>query len=158
MAETTTTGKNITTVEELTTLSGTEKVFVNSGGTIKQIAPENAKFGGGTVTVFYVGEETTNTLVTMSDIYANLYKDPELTEMATAQEVCDACMAGLVWLGAFDSEYSRSVYTLCTYIYWCDSNDTQADSTNVVYTEVKESNNMTDFTYIRNGTKPSTGK
>lgn len=157
MAETTTTEKNITTVEELTTLSGTEKVFVNSGGTIKQIAPENAKFGGGTVTVFYVGEETTNTLVSTPETYANLYKDPELTEMATAQEVYDACMAGLVWLASTNSS-GVLAHELCNGIYWLDSSGASTDSTNVVYTEVKTPKYAIDFTYIRNGTKPRTGK
>lgn len=49
--------RNITNLEELEQLAGDEKIIVNAGGTVKQIAPENAKFGGGSVTVFTVVRE-----------------------------------------------------------------------------------------------------
>ena len=44
--------RSVTNLEELEKLTGDEKIIVNAGGTAKQIAPENAKFGGGSVTVF----------------------------------------------------------------------------------------------------------
>ena len=46
--------RKVTNLEELEQLAGDEKIIVNAGGTAKQIAPENAKFGGGSVTVFNV--------------------------------------------------------------------------------------------------------
>ena len=45
--------KNITQVEEIEVLDGTEKVFVNSNGSLKQIKPENAKFAGNGGGVIY---------------------------------------------------------------------------------------------------------
>lgn len=93
MVENTTT-KNITTVEELTTLTGTEKVFVSSNGTIKQIAPENAKFGGGTATYYYCNNAAS---AAASATYLTMYKDGACSEPVSILEFMDAIMSGPVW-------------------------------------------------------------
>ena len=49
--------RNVTNLEELEQLAGDEKIIVNAGGPAKQLAPENAQLGGGSVTVFKAVEE-----------------------------------------------------------------------------------------------------
>lgn len=49
--------RNITNLEELKTLPDDAKILVIDTGTAKQISKANAKFGGGSVTVFNVVEE-----------------------------------------------------------------------------------------------------
>ena len=46
--------RNITNLEELETLPDDAKMLVIDAGTAKQISKANAKFGGGSVTVFNV--------------------------------------------------------------------------------------------------------
>lgn len=91
--------KNITQVEEVEALSGGEKVFVSKDGTIKQIAPENARFGGGTVTTFVLAQvgSQSGVIKQESSPQYTLYKDMDGTPV-TAQEVYDALTSGVVWL------------------------------------------------------------
>ena len=49
--------RNITNLEELETLPDDAKILVIDAGTAKQISKANAKFGGGSVTVFTAVEE-----------------------------------------------------------------------------------------------------
>lgn len=49
--------RNITNLEELETLPDEAKILVIDAGTAKQISKANAKFGGGSVTVFNVVRE-----------------------------------------------------------------------------------------------------
>ena len=44
--------RKITEVEEIDALAGDEKILVEDHGTLKRIGKDNAKFGGGGVTVF----------------------------------------------------------------------------------------------------------
>lgn len=44
--------RKITEVEEIDALTGDEKILVEDHGTLKRIGKDNAKFGGGGVTVF----------------------------------------------------------------------------------------------------------
>ena len=44
--------RNITNLEELETLPDDAKILVIDAGTAKQISKANAKFGGGSVTIF----------------------------------------------------------------------------------------------------------
>lgn len=44
--------RNVTNLEELETLPNDAKILVIDAGTAKQISKANAKFGGGSVTVF----------------------------------------------------------------------------------------------------------
>lgn len=46
--------RNVTNLEELETLPDDAKILVIDAGTAKQISKANAKFGGGSVTVFNV--------------------------------------------------------------------------------------------------------
>lgn len=49
--------RNVTNLEELETLPDDAKILVIDTGTAKQISKANAKFGGGSVTVFNVAKE-----------------------------------------------------------------------------------------------------
>lgn len=49
--------RNVTNLEELETLPDDAKILVIDTGTAKQISKANAKFGGGSVTVFNVVAE-----------------------------------------------------------------------------------------------------
>ena len=49
--------RNVTNLEELKTLPDDAKILVIDTGTAKQISKANAKFGGGSVTVFNVVRE-----------------------------------------------------------------------------------------------------
>lgn len=49
--------RNITNLEELETLPDEAKILVIDSGTAKQISKANAKFGGGSVTVFNMIEK-----------------------------------------------------------------------------------------------------
>lgn len=49
--------RNVTNLEELETLPDDAKILVIDAGTAKQISKANAKFGGGSVTVFNMIEK-----------------------------------------------------------------------------------------------------
>lgn len=49
--------RKITEVEEVEKLIGNEKILVNDNGALKQISSDNAKFGGGGVTVFVASKD-----------------------------------------------------------------------------------------------------
>ena len=49
--------RNVTNLEELGTLPDDAKILVIDAGTAKQISKANAKFGGGSVTVFNIVRE-----------------------------------------------------------------------------------------------------
>ena len=92
--------KNITSVEQIEALDGTEKLLVNSNGTLKQILPRNANFGGGKGSYFVLDVSNPTTDVSNPTTRAikkayTLYKDMDYTPV-TAQEVYDALTSGMV--------------------------------------------------------------
>ena len=50
--------KSITEVPEVTEVPDDAKIIINVNGTAKQVTKENAKFGGGSTTVFTAVEVT----------------------------------------------------------------------------------------------------
>lgn len=145
MTETTTT-KNITTVEELTTLSGTEKVFVNSGGTIKQIAPENAKFGGAAV-IYYANQVSTAATASTT---LSLYKDTAFSDPVTVQEFFEAMMSGPVWI------CGDGCIAISTWYAVDSSNNLTINPTDAVFVQATMAG--ISNVYIEIGTKPASGK
>lgn len=123
--------KDLTQVEEIETLEGNEKIFVNKEGSLKQIKTENANFGSASITIFYASTTSTSTYAAAGGTYY-LYKDSSYTQPATAQEVYDAFMSGLV-LRCIDNEFYL-VYSL----RWVDSEATTTNPTNVVYCSLKD--------------------
>lgn len=88
--------KNITQVEEIEVLDGTEKVFVNSNGSLKQIKPENANFGGGGGVVYEYSETSSSETpfttqdgepVTIQMLYDDLCKGPVIIHTNDTPEV-----------------------------------------------------------------------
>lgn len=82
--------RDITNLEELLEVQDNDKIIVIQNGEAKLISKANAKFGGGTVTVFY-GDTITNPSapVRLLDINGN---------PISAQAAYDAVMRGLVYI------------------------------------------------------------
>ena len=82
--------RDITNLEELLEVQDDDKIIVIQNGEAKLISKANAKFGGGTVTVFY-GDTITGSsdYIRLLDINRN---------PIGAQEAYDAIMSGLVYI------------------------------------------------------------
>lgn len=82
--------RDITNLEELLEVQDDDKIIVIQNGEAKLISKANAKFGGGTVTVFY-GDMTLgpSEYIRLLDINRN---------PIGAQEAYDAVMRGLVYI------------------------------------------------------------
>lgn len=52
--------RDITNLEELLEVQDDDKIIVIQNGEAKLVSKANAKFGGGTVTIFYATRSTTN--------------------------------------------------------------------------------------------------
>lgn len=82
--------RDITNLEELLEIQDDDKIIVIQNGEAKLISKANAKFGGGTVTVFYGGTlSSESSPVRLLDINGN---------PIGAQEAYDAIMSGLVYI------------------------------------------------------------
>ena len=82
--------RDITNLEELLEVQDDDKIIVIQNGEAKLISKANAKFGGGTVTVFYGGTlSSSSQYVRLVDINRN---------PIGAQEAYDAVMSGLVYI------------------------------------------------------------
>lgn len=82
--------RDITNLEELLEVQDDDKIIVIQNGEAKLISKANAKFGGGTVTVFYSETSPSSSVpVRLVDINRN---------PISAQEAYDAVMSGLVYI------------------------------------------------------------
>ena len=82
--------RDITNLEELLEVQDDDKIIVIQNGEAKLVSKANAKFGGGTATVFYSDPNISSTPFTMLvDINGN---------PISAQEAYDAVMRGLVYI------------------------------------------------------------
>ena len=82
--------RDITNLEELLEVQDDDKIIVIQNGEAKLISKANAKFGGGTVTVFYGGTLSgSSSTVRLLDINRN---------PIGAQEAYDAVMSGPVYI------------------------------------------------------------
>lgn len=102
--------RSITDLEQLETLPDDAQILVVDNNTAKRISKANAKFGGGSVTVFKVVEESLQR---------------EDGSAVTAQEVYDALMSGLVWVITDDGTLMVMGFI------WRDSNGATTDPTDV---------------------------
>lgn len=82
--------RDITNLEELLEVQDDDKIIVIQNGEAKLVSKANAKFGGGTVTVFY-GDTITNPSapIRLLDINGN---------PISAQAAYDAVMSGIVYI------------------------------------------------------------
>ena len=82
--------RDITNLEELLEVQDNDKIIVIQNGAAKLVSKANAKFGGGTVTVFYAaGIPDKNNPVGLVDINGNAI---------SAQVAYDALMSGPVYI------------------------------------------------------------
>lgn len=82
--------RDITNLEELLEVQDDDKIIVIQNGEAKLISKANAKFGGGTVTVFYSGTiSSSSSPIRLLDINRN---------PIGAQEAYDAVMSGPVYI------------------------------------------------------------
>lgn len=125
--------QDISQVEEITSLDGTEKVFINSGGSLKQIKTENAKFGGGTKTIFYTTDDTSTVASSGSVSRSVLYKSTDSGyALVTPQDICDAWLSGEVWICNNDASSDNCyVYGVVSGILGADNNGPVSDLANV---------------------------
>lgn len=88
--------RDITNLEELLEVQDNDKIIIIQNGEAKLVSKANAKFGGGTVTVFY-GETTTSPSepIRLLDINGN---------PIGAQEAYDAVMSGPVYISSLEFE------------------------------------------------------
>ena len=81
--------RDITNLEELLEVQDDDKIIVIQNGEAKLISKANAKFGGGTVTVFYPDLNDESVIVRLVDVDG----DP-----ISAQAAYDAATSGLVYI------------------------------------------------------------
>ena len=136
--------RKITEVEEVEKLTGNEKILVNDDGTLKQISKDNAKFGGGGVTVFTVSHDveprsmTDSPIVTQSDSGVSTYRTTATYSIlkedgteTTAQEIYDAFMSGSVILKTNSSGELQCCQILS--VVPLDESGNSFDGTNVAF-------------------------
>ena len=82
--------RDITNLEELLEVQDDDKIIVIQNGEAKLISKANAKFGGGTVTVFYPD---------MNDVSSNMKRLLDVNgNPISAQAAYDAVMSGQVYI------------------------------------------------------------
>lgn len=81
--------RDITNLEELLEVQDDDKIIVIQNGEAKLVSKANAKFGGGTVTVFYVDADDQSEYKRLADVNGN---------PISAQAAYDAVMSGLVYI------------------------------------------------------------
>lgn len=137
--------RDITDLEPIDSIPDNADIVVVVDGVAKRISKENAKFGGGAVEkkVFYVGAEPAaepaavnsanaeNGLAVLDAAHNTLYKDAELTTLATAQEVFDAWKEGSLMIFDFDSGYIK-----WQSFYWESGTNEFGDETQVSYIQI----------------------
>lgn len=81
--------RDITNLEELLEVQDDDKIIVIQNGEAKLISKANARFGGGTVTVFYPDPNDESIVIRLVDVNG----DP-----ISAQAAYDAATSGLVYI------------------------------------------------------------
>ena len=93
--------RDITNLEELLEVQDDDKIIVIQNGEAKLISKANAKFGGGTVTVFYFeGLPSSSKPSRLIDINSN---------PISAKTAYDAAMSGLVYIRPMDPYLQKEI-------------------------------------------------
>ena len=93
--------RDITNLDELLEVQDDDKIIVIQNGEAKLVSKANAKFGGGTVTVFYIDpNDNSNNYKRLVDVNGNLI---------SAQTAYDAAMSGPVYIGVPEIEISPNI-------------------------------------------------
>ena len=97
--------RDVADLEEITEIPEDADILVIVDGVAKRISKENAKFGGGSVTTFYVTSSK------------KIYIDAAQTTEATPQQIYDAYMAGTVLLNMGTSGTQTFINGIITFVY-----------------------------------------
>ena len=93
--------RDITNLEELLEVQDDDKIIVIQNGEAKLVSKANAKFGGGTVTVFYFeGLPSTSEPSRLIDINSN---------PISAKTAYDAAMSGLVYIRPMNPDIQNEI-------------------------------------------------
>ena len=115
--------RDITNLEELLEVQDDDKIIVIQNGEAKLISKANAKFGGGTVTVFYTdGIPSKNNPVRLVDINGNAI---------SAQVAYDAIISGPVYITFTDPELQQQAGYMTVIGFQCLNTD--GNITSVVF-------------------------
>lgn len=132
--------RDITNLEELLEVQDDDKIIVIQNGEAKLISKANAKFGGGTVTVFYCETRPNKSNpVRLVDIDGN---------PISAKAAYDAVMSGPVYITFIDTEVQRSFGYLTVVDFNCVNTD--GNITSVLFIDFQQ------FKYYA-GANPSGG-
>lgn len=119
--------QDITQLEKLDALADGSYILVVQDGTAKLISKENAKFGGGSLTVFTVVSNAAAEALDNSQVAVQHSDGTEVTP----QEAYDAYMAGSVRI----SVPADGMFVDVVGMQWEDASGAHADPANVVYVE-----------------------
>ena len=97
--------RDVADLEEITEIPEGADILVIVNGVAKRISKDNAKFGGGSVTTFYVTSSK------------KIYIDAAQTTEATPQQIYDAYMAGRVLLNTGTHETITYINGITTFVY-----------------------------------------
>ena len=97
--------RDVADLEEITEIPEDADILVIVDGVAKRISKGNAKFGGGSVTTFYVSSSK------------KIYIDAAKTTEATPQQIYDAYMAGTVLLNTGTSGTQTFVSGISAFVY-----------------------------------------
>lgn len=97
--------RDVADLEEITEIPEDADILVIVDGVAKRISKENAKFGGGSVTTFYVPSSK------------KIYIDAAKTTEATPQQIYDAYMAGTVLLNTGTSGTKTFINGIIAFVY-----------------------------------------
>lgn len=107
--------RDITNLEELLEVQDDDKIIVIQNGEAKLVSKANAKFGGGTVTVFYAADlPSKNDPVRLVDINGNAI---------SAQVAYDAIMSGPVYITFMVPELQQQAGYLAVVNYKYENTD-----------------------------------
>ena len=91
--------RDITNLEELLEVQDDDKIIVIQNGEAKLVSKANAKFGGGTATLFYVDPNDKSDTKRLVDVNGN---------PISAQAAYDAVMSGPVYISSPELEISSN--------------------------------------------------
>lgn len=95
--------RDITNLEELLEVQDDDKIIVIQNGEAKLISKANAKFGGGSVTIFYVDAADSGDAKRLVDADGN---------PISAQAAYDAVMSGLVYIYNITQGDTATIHSL----------------------------------------------
>lgn len=130
--------RSVTDLEELDALPDDAAILVLDGGKAKQISKENAKFGGGSVTKFFVQSSPEPTSANDGVAVLDLSSPSVMHEdgsAVTAQEAYDAFMAGTLILESKGTN-GRSSDGVAVALYWQGGTSGSGDPANVNFAKI----------------------